>query len=96
MKSITPVEFFKEVSINSGISDLRVVRDIYYGVVRTITRELKGRHTIQLPDLGDFNLQIHKSRKFIDVFGKPGILPPKPTMKFKANRNVKKYFHTLG
>ena len=96
MKSLTPDEFFKEVSINSRISDLRIIRDIYYGVVRTITRELKGRHKIQLPDLGEFNLKIHKARKFVSVRGKAGFLPAKPTIKFVANRNVKQYFYTLG
>lgn len=96
MKSIKPDEFFKQISINSGISDLGAIRDIYYGLVRTMSRELKSKHVIRLPDWGEFNLKIHKSRKFVSVRGEVGILPPKPTVKFSPDRNVKEHFYMLG
>ena len=96
MKSIGTEEFFKQVSINSGISDLRVVRDIYYGLIRTMSRELKSRQSIKLPDWGEFNLKVHKSRRFVSVRGEPGVLPPKPTVKFSPDRNVKEHFYMLG
>lgn len=96
MKSIKSDEFFKQLAINSGISDLRVVRDIYYGLVRTMSRELKSKHVIKLPDWGEFNLKIHKSRRFVSVRGEVGILPPKPTIKFSPDRNVKEHFYMLA
>lgn len=96
MKSITPAEFFKRVSINSGLSDLRVVQDLYYGIVRTITQELKGKHTVKLPALGEFRLMVAKERKHINIMGKLQIVPPRPTVKFKADVGVRKYFHALG
>lgn len=96
MKSITPEELFYKIAINSGISDLRTVKDIYYGLLKTITRELRINQKVKLPDLGEFNLKIHKSRRFVSVNGEPGILPPVPTMKFSPDYKVKAYFKSLG
>ena len=96
MKSINQEEFFKRVAVNSGISDLRTIRDIYYGMVRTMSQEIKSKHSIVLPDWGEFNLKIHKSRRFVSVTGESGILPPKPTVKFSPDYKVKKYFYELG
>lgn len=96
MKALKPDEFFKRIAINSGISDLRTIKDIYYGMVRTMSQELKSKHIVDLPDWGEFELKIHKSRKFVSVTGIPGVLPPKPTVKFAPDHKVKKYFYSLG
>ena len=97
MNSIGPEEFFKQVALNSGVSDLQIARDVFYGLIRTISRELKQKHVIKLPDWGEFTLKVHKSRKFINVNdGEQGVLPPKPTIKFIPDWKVKKYFHALG
>lgn len=97
MKGLTSEEFFKQVAINSGISDLRVVKDIYYGMVKTISRELKGKQKIKLPDWGEFLLKIYKSRQTLNVnTGRREILPPKPMVKFVPDYKVKRYFYELG
>jgi len=96
MKSVGTDEFFKLVATNSGISDLSVVRDVFYGMVKTLSRELRAKQTVKMPDWGEFVLKVHKSRKFIAVDGKAGILPPKPTVKFVPDYKVKKYFYALG
>jgi len=96
MKSITPDEFFKQVAINSGTVDLRIVKDIFYGMVRTMSRELTNRQIIKLPDWGEFVLKIHKSRNFVSVNGRSGTLPAKATVKFIPDYKVKKFFYALG
>lgn len=97
MKSITPDEFFKQVAINSGVSDLDTVRSIFYGMVRTMSRELRDKHIVKLPDWGEFVLKIYKSRRARDVSdGAIRILPPKPMVKFVPDHKVKKYFYALG
>jgi len=96
MKSITPEELFSKIAMNSGISDLRTIKDIYYGMLKTITKELRGNHRVKLPDLGEFTLKIHKSRRFMNVNGGLDILPPIPTMKFSPDYKVKAYFKSLG
>jgi nucleoid DNA-binding protein len=98
MKSLTSDEFFKKIAVNAGVSDLKTVRDIYYGMVRTMSQELRGgRQKIKLPDWGEFLLKVYKSRITLNVnTGKPSVLPPKPLVKFIPDRKVKAYFYALG
>lgn len=97
MKSIDTEEFFKKVSANSGVSDLRTIKDIYYGMVRTMSRELRERQTIKLPDWGDFNIKVNNSRRIVNVnTGKLTTIPAKPIVKFAADYKVKKYFQSLS
>ena len=95
-KSIGEEEFFREVAMAAGISDLSTVKQIYYGMIRTLGRQLKSKHLVRMPDWGDFSIMIAKSRKFKSVRGEVGVLPPLPTVKWKACENVKKHFHELG
>lgn len=101
MKSIRSNEFFKLVALNAGITDLKVAKAVYYGMIRTIARELKGKHSIKLPDWGEFYLIIQKSRKNYAVVGQEKervlmTLPPKPMVKFSPALKVKKYFYEFG
>lgn len=96
MKSAKPDEFFKLVSVNSDVSDLVLIKNIFYGIVKTMSRELKARHSVKLPDWGEFKLRIHKSRRFKSITGEMAILDPKPTIKFAPDYKVKKYFQELG
>lgn len=93
MKSIGPEEFFREVSMAAGLSDLDVVKRVYYGMVKVMSRQLKARQIVRLPGWGDFFLKIHKSRRFKSVTGEMGVLPPKPTVKWKPYLGVRQYFH---
>ena len=96
MKSIKSEEFFRIVATNSGISDLDVVKRVFYGMVRTMSRELKQKQSIKLPDWGEFTLKIHKARKSLDINDKTFInIPAKPTLKFTPDYKVKKYFYSL-
>lgn len=96
MKSITSEEFFKQVAINSG-ADLETVRSVYYGMVRTLSRELKGKQKIKMPDWGEFNIKIHKAKiyKGSNTFA-PVLIPAKPLVKFTPDYKVKRYFYELG
>ena len=94
IKSIKPEEFFKLVAINSKVVDLRMVKDIYYGMVKTISKELKNTGIVNLPDWGDFFLRTYKTRSTTDVnTGRKIMLPPQTMVKFSPDRNVKKYFY---
>ena len=96
MKSVPPDEFFRLVALNSGISDLRTVKDIYYGMIKTISREIKGKGVVNIPDWGKFYLTVYKERNFLDVStGKMAKLPPRPSVKFTPDIKVKKYFQAL-
>lgn len=97
MKSIKPEDFFRLIAVNSGISDLDVVKRVFYGMIKTVSRELKDKQIIKLPDWGEFALKIHKSRRMVDVNEKTLItIPAKPTIKFKPDYKIKHYFYEMG
>ena len=96
MKSIKTEEFFKQLAVDSGMSDLRVVRDVFYGMIRTISRELRNKGTIKLPDWGEFYLKIHSARRHKSITGEVGMVQARPTVKFSPDIKVKKYFYELG
>ena len=97
MKSIKSAEFFRLVAVNSGISDLDVVKRVFYGMIKTISRELKEKHSVKMPDWGEFSLKVHKGRQMVDINDKTLIeIPAKTTVKFSPDYKVKKYFYSLG
>ena len=97
MKSIGSEEFFKKIAIHANIMDVETVRDVYYGMIRTISRELKDTGIIKLPEWGNFYLNIHKERRSNDLASRTiKILPAKTTVKFSPIDKVKKYFHKWG
>lgn len=97
MNSIKPDEFFKLVSVNSGISDLPTVKNIIYGMIKTISRELKGKQKIKIPDWGEFRLVVCKPRMARDVNdGQWRMLPAKTSVRFRPDYKVKKFFYEFG
>lgn len=97
VKSIKPEDFFKQIAVHAGISDLTVVKDVYFGMIKTISRELKDKEIINLPEWGYFDLRVHSERMSVDVNdGKKRVLPPKTVVKFTPDYKVKKYFYEWG
>lgn len=99
MRNISKEEFFKKIAINSGVTDLETVRNIFYGMVKTISRELKSRHSVKLPDWGTFYLRIQDSKSVPDINKGAKIkmiIPPKTLVKFFPDWKVKEYFYNLG
>lgn len=101
MKSIGPEEFFIKVTTLSGVNDIQTVRDIYYGMVRTISRELKEKGIVKLPDWGDFYIVVQKekvwpTREENGVKMPAIVIPPTAMVKFSPDYKVKKYFRDLG
>ena len=97
MKVLSLKQVLNLLSVNSGLSDLDVTKRFYYGMIRTITKELRNNRSIYLPDFGKFELRIHKGRRHINVSsGKVEFVPAKPTMKFYPCQPLKEYFYALG
>lgn len=98
MKSIKSDEFFKLISLNSGGLDIQISKDVFYGVLKTITRELRDKQTVKVPDFGEFSLKIRPARRIIDI-NRPGTfinLPALPEVKFYPEEKVKEYFHRIA
>ena len=96
MKSINREDFFRLVSANSGV-DLDSTRDVFYGMIKTISRELRDHQSVKLPDWGEFNLKVFKKTKGYDI--NKGIQvsrTPVTVVKFTPDYKVKRYFSELG
>ena len=92
-----PDHFFTNIAIHAGLGDIKTVKDVYYGMIRTMSRELRINKSVKLPDWGEFKLKTHGARKFFNVSnGETAYLPPKPVVKFSPDHKVKKYFQALG
>ena len=96
-KNIKPEEFFKLVAVNSRMVDLEIVKMIYYGLVRTVTKELKGSGKVKLPDFGEFVLKVRNVRKGFDINTRT-MVPRTPiaVIRFVPDWKVKRYFYDLG
>ena len=97
MISIRKGQFLREVSTNSGGVDLETVKRVYYGVVNTMSKQLKARHVITLPDWGSFSLRIHKARLGKEIrTNKARMFPAYGEVKFVPFSKLKAFFRSLG
>lgn len=55
--------FFEEVAIESNMSDLQPVKDVYFAILRVIMNRLKKHEYIYLPKWGEFLLRTKKGGK---------------------------------
>lgn len=98
MKSIRTEEFFKKISINSGGVDLDTVRRVYFGMITTISRELKGpNQNVKLINWGRFYLKTSKHPPTLKHYsGRTIKLGSTTVVKFKRDYKVKAYFKDIG
>lgn len=96
-RNLVDDDFFRSVALNAGVSDLEVVRDVIYGMIRTLSRELKEKQTVMIPDWGAFSLKVHKERRGLNVrINKVCWMPKRFVVKFVPIRKVKQYFYAFG
>ena len=87
-------EFFTEISKLCGYVDEKTIESMYYAMLRVISRQLRGKNLIELPDLGKFYLHRHKPRMSLDINRKIFTgLAAKTTLKFDPDYKIRKYFH---
>ena len=76
--------------------DKKIVKNVYFGLVKMITQELRTKRKCILPELGEFSLKDYRPKRISDVnTGERRIIFPKMVIKFTANSNWKKYFKRL-
>jgi nucleoid DNA-binding protein len=92
VKFLSKEEFFDEVSKVSNYCDQALVREVYYGMVKIMGRQLREKGKVRMPDWGDFELRYHAPRRFRSVNGEIGMLGMKKLLKFDADYKVKAYF----
>ena len=89
-------KFFEELSSHSNYLPEDSVKEVYYGFIKMIGRELQKKGRVICPDLGEFTLlrrQPHMARSVVD--GQIRMLPEQYLVKFKPCRKMKSHFHSL-
>jgi nucleoid DNA-binding protein len=93
---LQPDDFFELISRKCNYLDKKVVKDVYYEIIRATIQELRHKGMVRFPDFGDFTLIFHKERWSMDVNTRSRILIPiKRTMKFEVCGKLKKYLQSL-
>lgn len=85
--------FFEKMLCNAKMTDMEMVKKVYYAFLKTIAKDLRRGKAIEAPDLGLFEIIINKPYKFgrnpktgelIDV-------PERKVVKFRVNKNLKDF-----
>jgi nucleoid DNA-binding protein len=95
-KELNREEFFSEISQLANFCDVELVRNVYYGMIKVMSRQLKAGKRIKLPDWGRFYLHNAVPRRIVDYRSKQIIsLGMKKYVKFEPDDKVKVYFRGL-
>jgi len=86
--------FFSMVSRNCNFRDEQNIRDVYYGMVKTIVQECKKDGKILLPGLGEIELKVRPRKTIMNVnTGEMGASQEYKVFKFTACNTLKKYIN---
>src|SRR3990167_4826639 len=95
-KRANPSDFFSRVSKRSMVGDIKIVKDIYYAIIKEIIVGLREKGEQVLPDFGIFFLFFLMGRKIFNVgTGKHQVSSHRRVVKFKPSVPLKDYFREL-
>ena len=95
MKNKEKEHFFNLVATYSG-TDPDTSRKVFYGLIKTISKDLKDGREAKLPDWGKFFLKLHQSKRILNVNTKQiSFARPRVIIKFKPENKVRKHFYKL-
>jgi len=82
--------FFNNLAIEIGITDVKVVRQFYYALVRTLYKTLKNNKKVEMPDWGIYKIKPFKARSVhnINTGGKIDV-PATNTLRFEVDYKLK-------
>jgi len=96
MRSGEKEEFFKLLANEAGWLDKDTAKKVYYAILRILGRQLKNTHKSELPDLGEFYLNLYGTHYFKDLHtGEKQLAPPVLTMRFTPDYKLKEYFKKI-
>lgn len=95
-KRIDKKGFFAALAPYTNYLDEEILQQVFYGLVRMISIDLRGKHEIILPDLGTFYIKIRPSRRRLDVHTRKVIISdPTPVVAFKPDYKFNAYIKSL-
>lgn len=90
---LTEDEFFDAVSRESNFLDPELVRKVYFGMVKAMTREIRNKKIVKLPGLGHF-LMVPRVEKRVGVHGGK-IVPAHHVLHFRPIDALKEYLRRV-
>jgi nucleoid DNA-binding protein len=93
-------EFYNDLAIECGTTDIEEAKKNYHGVVRLVKKRLKTVGFIDLPGLSNIIVFNHKGRKYVNVnSGMSDVVKPHKAIKIKANftlrKEIREYFKDM-
>lgn len=89
-------DVFDEISSYCNYIDRETVKNVYYGLIRAISKRLREKGSVVMPDWGEFYLHRHKPRIALDINSRSfRNLEAKTTVKFTPDHKVKQYFYEI-
>jgi nucleoid DNA-binding protein len=83
-------EFFNRVALHSGISDIRMIRSVYYGIIKSISSELIRGLPIEMPEFGTFKIVMKKEHMGVDIRSGEKVVKKKSALlRFKPCHAIK-------
>jgi len=90
MKKDQKDKFFDDLALESGISDISAIKQIYYSFVRMTVRNTMQLTKYRLPDLGEFRLKtIPERRQHIASLKDFRVVPAVHFLDFASDFKVK-------
>ena len=89
-------DFFEEISKLANYCDIELVKQVYYGMVKVMSRQLRKDKVVVLPDWGKFYIHLHAARQMRDLrSGRIMNLGMRNSVKFDPDYKVKEYFKEM-
>ncbi len=86
--------FFEAISHASGFTSPELCRDMFYGMIKVMTRELRTKKIVKLPGLGHF-LMVPRVAKVSVVSGVRKVVPEHHVLHFRPVDGLKEYLKTV-
>jgi len=89
--------FFNDLAIEYGITDLKSVKLFYYALVRTLYKSLKKNNIVDMPDWGTYKIKPHASRNIHNLqTGGTQTIPAINTIRFEADYKLKEKIKSIS
>lgn len=96
IKRANPSDFLGRVSKRAMVGDMKIVKDIYYAIIKEIIVGLREKGEQVLPDFGIFFLFLLMGRKIFNVgTRKHQVSAHRRVVKFKPSVPLRDYFREV-
>lgn len=94
-------EFYNNLTIEFGTTDVELTRNFYHSLVRLVKKYLKTKGFIKLPGLANIVVYLNKGRRYMNVNTRiDAVIKPHKSVKMKPNftlrKEIREYYKNEG